>query len=186
MTDSRATNPTSSGPSLLDKSTAKPGDVDMSIFDKKKGQSASSQGGGQTSQGTVNSEYLKQTREDDPWPTGSSGAAPGGTGAPATKKVELSSCKISTPVEELATDKPFEATCDVKVLDPSKPPENFTVHFKLFASIAQEDGSFGTAQFMEVKAEGAANKTDATQTVKAKANLVSPTPPVKRGTRLWN
>ncbi|MEN9306430.1 MAG: hypothetical protein RL173_362 [Fibrobacterota bacterium] len=184
MTDSRATNPTSSGPSLLDRSTAKPGDVDMSIFDKKKGQSASGQGGGQNGQGTVNSEYLKETREDDPWPAGSSGASPGGTTAQSTKKVELSSCKISTPVEELATDKPFEATCDVKVLDPSKPPENFTVHFKLFASIAQEDGSFGTAQFMEVKAEGAANKTDATQTVKAKANLVSPTPPVKRGTKI--
>jgi len=187
MPDTRATNLSASGvptgPSLLDKSKAKPGSIDMSIFEKKKGQGAASQST-QSSQGTVNSNYLQQTREDDPWPNGSSGANAQGNATQAAKKVEITNCRISTPPEDLATDKPFEATCDVKVLDPSKPPDNFTVFFKLFASIAQDDGSFGAPQFMEVQVEGAANKTDATQTVTAKGNLVSPTPPVKRGTKI--
>ena len=61
----RASNP--SGAKLLDQSTAHPGSIDKSIFEKKTGPAAGSSVG----QGTVNPNYLKECREDNPEPASS-------------------------------------------------------------------------------------------------------------------
>jgi hypothetical protein len=91
----RAQNP--SGPSLLDKSAAKSGSIDMSIFTKKSG----ADGPGQ---GTVSSDYLQKTREDNPDPETSK----------TTDSVTISNCKITTPLDRLAANRPFEMSVELK------------------------------------------------------------------------
>lgn len=171
----RATNPTNSGSMLLDRSTAKPGSIDKAVFEKKAGAATGSSVG----QGTVNPDYLKECREDNPEPTAGAGGGAGGA-APAAK-VTLTDCKITTPADRLATDKPFEMSCDV---EKTGAPENFTVYFKLFCSIVDVDGTESAPRFMNTQMEGTANRTDVKQTVTAKGTLVSPVPAVRRGTIL--
>lgn len=176
--NTRAVNPNASGTMLLDKSTAKPGNVDLGIFEKKSGSGSK----GQLGQGAVNPNYLKECREDNPEPAGPAGTGSGGGASGATvPKVDLSECKITTPPDQLATDKPFEMSCKVKK---TGDPKNFTVFFRLFCSITQPDGTESTPQFMNVQCEGTANKTDVEQVVVAKGTLASPVPPVPRGTKL--
>ncbi|HQF54875.1 MAG TPA: hypothetical protein PK208_07145, partial [Fibrobacteria bacterium] len=79
----RATNPTNSGSMLLDRSTAKPGSIDKAVFEKKTGAAAGSSVG----QGTVNPDYLKECREDNPEPA--AGAGGGAAGAAPAAKVTL-------------------------------------------------------------------------------------------------
>ncbi|MEK7392331.1 MAG: hypothetical protein AAB214_07170, partial [Fibrobacterota bacterium] len=85
----RAENP-ASGVSLLQKSTAKPGSVDMSIFEKKGAGQGGASGSSSISQGTTSSDYLQRTREDNPEPSAES----------PTESVTLSNCKITTPTEK--------------------------------------------------------------------------------------
>lgn len=171
----RATNPTNSGSMLLDRSTAKPGSIDKAIFEKKSGSESS----GQVGQGTVNPNYLRECREDNPEPAAGAGA--GGAGAAPATKVTLTDCKITTPPDQLTTDKPFEMSCDV---EKTGDPKNFTVFFKLFCSIVQADGTESAPKFMNTQMEGTANRADVKQTVTAKGTLVSPVPAVRRGTVL--
>lgn len=78
------------GSSLLDKSTAKPASIDMSIFEKKSN----------AGQGSVSSDYLQKTREDNPEPDES-----------ANKKttVSLAGCKFTTASDDLEIEDEFQA-----------------------------------------------------------------------------
>lgn len=96
----RASNP--SGAKLLDQSTAHPGSIDKSIFEKKTGTATGSSVG----QGTVNPNYLRECREDNPEPASS--AAP-------QDQVALSNCRFLTPVEDLRCNEMFEMAVDAKV-----------------------------------------------------------------------
>ena len=125
MPDTRASNPTSSGPSLLDKSTARPADVDMAIFEKNQAQSGSaSTGGSQKSQGAVNSNYLEECRRDNPSPADEK---------TAKRTVTLSDCRIDTPQEDLATDQPFKMSCVATSSDGK--PVTSGVTFRLYCTL---------------------------------------------------
>ncbi|MEN9306435.1 MAG: hypothetical protein RL173_367 [Fibrobacterota bacterium] len=125
MPDTRASNPTSSGPSLLDKSTARPGEVDMAIFEKNQAQSGSAtSGGSQKSQGAVNANYLEECRRDNPTPADEKSAK---------RTVTLSDCRIDTPSEDLATDQPFKMSC-VATSSNGKPVTG-GVTFRLFCTL---------------------------------------------------
>ncbi len=104
MSDLRAKNG-GFGSSLLDKSTAKPGSVDMSIFAPK---STSAR------EGTTSSDYLKRTREEDPWPADS---------GKSNFSLVLSECKFVTPVADLAIGKPFEASCRCQTVNNCSPTQ---------------------------------------------------------------
>lgn len=116
MATPRAVNPT--GAKLLDESKAHPGSLDKSIFDKK-----SSGSNGATGQGTVNDNYLKECREDNPEPSSPS--------SETKNQVQLSNCRILTPVEELRLNQEFEMAVDLKKLDPAAAS---TANFALFAT----------------------------------------------------
>lgn len=125
MPDTRASNPTSSGPSLLDKSTARPADVDMAIFEKNQAQSGSAtSGGSQKSQGAVNSNYLEECRRDNPSPADEK---------TAKRTVTLSDCRIDTPQEDLATDQPFKMSCIATSSDGK--PVTSGVTFRLYCTL---------------------------------------------------
>lgn len=115
MATTRAVNP--SGAKLLDESKANPGALDKSVFEKKQ---ASSSGPGQ---GTVNDNYLKECREDNPEPASQA--------ADARSQVQLSNCRILTPLEELRLNQEFEMAVDLKKLDPAAAS---TANFSLFAT----------------------------------------------------
>lgn len=116
MATPRAVNPT--GAKLLDESKAHPGSLDKSIFEKK-----SSGSNGATGQGTVNDNYLKECREDNPEPSSQS--------SETKNQVQLSNCRILTPVEELRLNQEFEMAVDLKKLDPAAAS---TANFALFAT----------------------------------------------------
>jgi hypothetical protein len=121
----RASNP-DTGASLLDRSTAKPGSLDLSIFEKNS--KAGSSRGRPIGQGTVNSNYLQQCREDNPAPP------------PAAKKasIRLSKCKISTSKEKLNIDKPFDITCQVEFIN-DYTPTNAKVSISFVTRIEGKD-----------------------------------------------
>lgn len=104
MSDLRAKNG-GFGSSLLDKSTAKPGSVDMSIFGPKSTPAR---------EGTTSSDYLKRTREEDPWPADS---------GKSNFSLVLSECKFVTPVADLAIGKPFEASCRCQAVNNCSPTQ---------------------------------------------------------------
>ncbi len=159
--DSRATNP--SGASLLDRSTAHPGSIDKSIFEKKSNRS----GGNATSQGTVNPDYLRECREDNPEPASQSAAA---------AAVTLSNCRITTDPAQLATDQPFAMEVDLQ-----GPAEATTgsVSFRLFCTFPKADGTTITED-QSATFDGPVKNGKATATGK----LLSPKTLVKPGTLL--
>jgi outer membrane protein OmpA-like peptidoglycan-associated protein len=152
---SRAINPTS-GASLLDRSKATPGSVNMAIFEKKTA----------AGQGTVNSNYLQQTREDNPEPVADQAAT----------TVTLSNCKITTDPEKLAAEQPFEMSVDIKGPDGST---SGTVTFNLFCCIPKADGT-ETVEDESSPATGTVKDGSAV----ARGTLVSPKDPVAAGTKL--
>jgi len=165
----RAFNPT--GPSLLDKSKAQPGNVDMSIFAKKgsgQGQAGQANAGGSSKvgQGTTNSDYLRQTREDNPAPEKDS----------KTESVTLSNCRIDTDPSKLAAEQPFEMSVELK--GPGSATTG-TVTFNLLCSVPKPDG---TEEIKDLSSPFQA----ATKEGKAQASgkLAGPNPPVKPGTKL--
>jgi len=144
------------GQSLLDKSTAKPGIVDMSIFDKKT----------KLGQGTVGSGYLKQTKADNP-------------DNPDNQKpnsVTLSNCKITSDPAKLATDQPFEMSVDVKS---SEGAASGTVTFNLFCVLPKANG---TEEVEDESSPSQAQVKDGKAVATGK--LVSPKNPVDAGTKL--
>ncbi|MEN9306187.1 MAG: hypothetical protein RL173_119 [Fibrobacterota bacterium] len=89
-----------SGPKLLDQSNAHPGNVDLSIFERRAANTNSSSSG----QGTVNSQYLTECRQDNPDPPATTATA---------GRATLSGCRVTTPVEELRLNEDFEVAVDV-------------------------------------------------------------------------
>jgi len=144
------------GGSLRDKSSAKPGSIDMSIFDKKD----------KLGQGTTNSDHLKKTREEDPWPSEQT----------KSNSVSLSNCKISTDPAKLNTNQPFEMEVDVKSSEGSV---SGTVTFNLFCVIPKANGS------EEVEDESSPSQAQVKDgKAVATGKLVSPKHPVNVGTKL--
>ncbi len=157
----RANNPF--GVSFLDKSTAHPGSLDKSIFEKKSSRS----GNGNTSgEGSVNPNYLKECREDNPEPAGQS----------ATAKVTLSNCRITTDPAQLATDQPF--AMEVILQGPAEATTG-SVSFRLFCTIPKPDGTT-TVEDQSANFDGLVKDGKATATGK----LLSPKTLVKPGTPL--
>lgn len=115
MATTRAVNP--SGAKLLDESKAHPGSLDKSIFQQRQ---SSSSGAGQ---GTVNDNYLRECREDNPEPASQA--------TDATSQVQLSNCRILTPVDSLKLNEDFEMAVDLKKLDPAAAS---TANFSLFVT----------------------------------------------------
>lgn len=164
----RASNPASS--MLLDRSTAHPGNFDKSIFARTSG--SGSQGGSAsgrtTSQGTVNSNYLRECREDNPEPANQDAQ---------TRSVTLGKCCIETPLEQLATDQPFEMSVDVATGD-GKPAAG-KVSFRLFCCTTKSDGT-ESSQDQSLLFTGDTKNGKAI----AKGTLISPKQPVPAGTKL--
>lgn len=132
----RAENPNSlsgpTGPSLLDQSNATPADINPEIFKSRNPER-------QPTEGTVSSDYLKRTREEDPWPAESS-CAPKTNAPPKSATVTLSDCRIDTPTEDLATDQPFQMSCQATTSDGS--PLKGDIRFKLYCTLPD-----GTEEF---------------------------------------
>jgi hypothetical protein len=155
MNDLRASN-RSTGPSLLDKSTAKPGSVDMSIFEKKP----------KSGQGTVSSDYLKQTKADNP----------GNPDNQKSNSVTLSNCVITTDPAKLASEQPFDMSVDVKATDGAA---SGTVTFNLFCVLPKQDGT------EEVEDESSPSQGQVKDgKAIATGKLVSPKKAVEAGTKL--
>jgi len=157
----RASNP--SGSSLLDKSTAHPGNVDMSIFDKKSGQNANERIG----QGKVSSNYLQQCREDNPEPPP----------AAARASVQLSECKINTPSDRLDVGKDFEVLCRVDFINDYTPTNAKVIlsFITKFEELEEEcEGSFS----------GILNLDTKSQTMAITGKLPSPPSKPNKGTKV--
>ncbi len=158
----RAINPT--GSMLLDRSTAHPGSIDKSVFEKKTGSAAGSAVG----QGSVNPNYLKECREDNPEPT------------PAdeqTKSVALGNCKITTPPEDLVVDQPFEMSVEAKS---TSGPASGQATFRLFCTIPDPAGGAPKCEDQSLSFSGKVVDGLA----KASGKLISPKKPVPAGTKL--
>lgn len=162
MSIPRASNPTS-GPSLLDRSSAHPGSIDMAVFQKKSGGGA---GSGQiTGQGTVNSNYLKECREDNPEPSTQDAAA----------TATLLNCKIDTPPEKLVVDQPFEMSVEAT----GEGVAGGAITFRLFCATASADGK---ETFEDQSAVWSARAKDGKATFQGE--LLSPKKSVPLGTKL--
>lgn len=146
----RAVNPINaagSSGSLLDSSTAKPHSIDMRIFDKKSANGSAN--GAPIGQGTVNPSYLKECREEDPWPADSSCAPGSAARSRASANVVLSDCRIDTPEEDLATDQPFSMSCEARSQDGN--PITGSVCFRLFCITAPDKPPEDTYHTVEGK-----------------------------------
>lgn len=165
----RATNPTSlngpTGPSLLDQSKATPSDINPEIFKSRNPER-------QPTEGTVSSDYLKRTREEDPWPAESSCAPKSNTSA-KTATVTLSDCRIDTPTEDLATDQPFQMSCQATTTDGS--PLKGDIRFKLYCTLPD-----GTEEFTNHTVIAKRNG----ERYSAEGTLFSPKKPVEWGASL--
>jgi outer membrane protein OmpA-like peptidoglycan-associated protein len=162
MSGPRASNPTT-GPSLLDRSSAHPGSIDMAIFQKKSGGGAGS--GQTTGQGTVNSNYLKECREDNPEPSTQDAAA----------TATLLNCKIDTPPEKLVVDQPFEMSVEAT----GEGVAGGAITFRLFCATASADGK---ETFEDQSAVWSARAKDGKATFQGE--LLSPKKSVPLGTKL--
>ena len=162
MNSPRASNPTT-GTSLLDRSSAHPGSIDMAIFQKKSGGGAGS--GQTTGQGTVNSNYLKECREDNPEPSAQDAAA----------TATLLNCKIDTPPEKLVVDQPFEMSVEAT----GEGVAGGAITFRLFCATASADGK---ETFEDQSAVWSARAKDGKATFQGE--LLSPKKSVPLGTKL--
>lgn len=162
MSGPRASNPTT-GPSLLDRSSAHPGSIDMAVFQKKSGGGAGS--GQTTGQGTVNSNYLKECREDNPEPSTQDAAA----------TATLLNCKIDTPPEKLVVDQPFEMSVEAT----GEGVAGGAITFRLFCATLSADGK---EAFEDQSAVWSARAKDGKATFQGE--LLSPKKSVPLGTKL--
>lgn len=146
----RAANPidaAGSSGSLLDRSTAKPHSIDMRIFDKKSDDSPAK--GARIGQGTVTPSFVRKCHEEDPWPADSSCAPRSAARSSVGAKVVLSDCRIDTPEEDLATDQPFEMSCEARSEDGN--PITGSVYFRLFCITAPDKPPEDTHHAVEGK-----------------------------------
>ncbi|MCB9495795.1 MAG: peptidoglycan-binding protein [Fibrobacteria bacterium] len=90
------------GPSLLDRYQGKP------VGDIRFPKAATPQ------RPAVDPDYLAKTRENDPWPEGSSCAPPSDKPSATTPSVVLSNCRFLTPTDQLRFNEPFEMAVDVR------------------------------------------------------------------------
>lgn len=159
-----------SGSMLLDQSQAHPGSLDLSIFQKKAaaGGSGGAAGSGSASQGSVNPNYLKECREDNPDPASSQ---------ETTKSVILSACSIDTPPDQLRTNQPFEMSVQAKSSDGSVPAGK--VSFRLFCMVPKAGGA-EEAEDQSVLYTGLVKDGKAS----AQGKLVAPKKSVPSGTKL--
>ncbi|MCB9495800.1 MAG: peptidoglycan-binding protein [Fibrobacteria bacterium] len=96
------------GPSLLDRYQGKP------VGDIRFPKAATPQ------RPAVDPDYLAKTRENDPWPEGSSCAPPSDKPPATTPSVVLSNCRFLTPPDQLRFNEPFEMAVDVRRTAPGK------------------------------------------------------------------
>ena len=166
----RAINPT--GSMLLDRSSAHPGSIDKSIFENKSGSSSggTARTGSQqaASQGTVNPNYLRECREDNPEPAPTDGQ---------TESVVLVNCKITTPPENLVVDQPFDMSVEAKT---ANGPASGQAMFRLFCAIPDSAGGPPKCEDQSLSFSG--KITDGV--AKASGKLISPKKPVAAGTKL--
>lgn len=88
-------------PTLMDTSKARPtGPIDWSRFKRKNADS-------RLGEGTTNSNYLQETREQDPWPEEQADTE--------EMVVQLSKVRFETPTDQLQTNQPFQMSCEVKI-----------------------------------------------------------------------
>lgn len=155
---------------LMDRSNAHPGNIDKSFFAKTSGSGSGSGASGAraTNQGTVNSNYLRECREDNPEPAQQDARS---------RPVVLGKCRIETPPDKLATDQPFEMSVEVAT-DDGKPAAG-EVRFRLFCGTTKPDGT-ESSQDQSLVFSGDARNGKAV----AKGTLVSPRQPVPAGTVL--
>jgi len=164
----RAINPT--GSMLLDRSAAQPGSIDKSVFEKRSG---SPNGGGTGSrqpsgQGTVDPDYLKECREDNPEPSRKNDQ---------TESVILGNCRITTSPDKLVIDQPFDMAVEAKT---ANGPASGQTTFRLFCTIPDPAGGASKCEDQSLSFSG--KITDGV--AKASGKLISPKKPVAAGTKL--
>jgi len=159
----RAINPT--GAMLHhDRSSAKPGGIDAPVSERKSGKASI----GSANAGTVNSDYLKECREDNPEPEATESK---------TESVVLGNCKIATPPENLVLDQPFDMVVEAK--NGSGQAAGQAV-FRLFCTIPDHAGGPSRCEDQQLSFSGNISNGEA----KASGKLVSPKDPVAAGTKL--
>jgi len=153
------------GASLLQKSKANPGSVDMSIFQKKGGGQGGA-GGSRRGEGTTSSDYLEKTRQENPDVESNA----------RTESVSLSNCRIATDPAKLAVNQPFEMSVDLKG-DEGAIAGSIT--FNLFCVVQKADGG---EEIQDLSASTQASAKSGTVVVEGR--LVGPKSPVDPGTIL--
>jgi hypothetical protein len=107
------------GSSLLDKSTAHPGNIDMSVFAPPQPKVA---------QGTVSDDYLVRCREEDPWPTETTPVASGTKEKPTENAAEPETKSVTKLVLTVFTDGTMnDADADIKTGTQSNVAKLFTL-----------------------------------------------------------
>ncbi|MCB9495775.1 MAG: peptidoglycan-binding protein [Fibrobacteria bacterium] len=148
-----------SGPSLLDRYKGKPvGEIRFPT-------AAAPQ------RPAVDPDYLAKTRENDPWPEGSSCAPPSDKPPAATNSVVLSNCRFLTPTEQLRFNEAFEMAVDVRRTAPGRTRRAF---FDLHQSWIRD--GVPEEQSIVRGIEGFPDSDGETHTVKAKDVLETAMP----------
>ncbi len=116
----------------------------------------------QDKEGATSSNYLQQTRADNPEPSKS----------PDAGGVRLSECRFETPVDKLRLSGEFEMSCKVDATG-SEPPKDLNVIFRLYCTGLDAKGAKAEE---DLKANWSAKlaKKAGSQVVKAKGTLFRP------------
>ncbi|MCB9495769.1 MAG: glucosaminidase domain-containing protein [Fibrobacteria bacterium] len=119
----------------------------------------------------VDPDYLRKTRENDPWPEGSSGAPPSQKPPEPANAVALSNCRFLTPPDQLHFNETFEMAVDVRRTAPGKTRRAF---FDLHQSWIRD----GVPEEISIVKgiEGFPDSDGTTHTVKAKEVLETAMP----------
>ncbi|MCB9497502.1 MAG: peptidoglycan-binding protein [Fibrobacteria bacterium] len=142
------------GPSLLDRYKGKPsGDIRFPTASAPQ-------------RPAVDPDYLAKTRENDPWPEGSSCAPPSEKPSSPTPSVVLSNCRFLTPPDQLRLNEPFEMAVDVRRIAPGKVRRAF---FDLHQSWIRD--GVPEEQSIVRGIEGFPDSDGTTHTIKAKEAL---------------
>jgi hypothetical protein len=113
-------------------------------------------------EGATSSNYLQQTRADNPEPAPSSSAG----------SIRLSECRFETPIDKLRLSESFGMSCKVDASG-SEPPKDLNVTFRLFCSGVDAKGAKTEEDLKANWSAKLANKTGS-QVVAAKGTLFRP------------
>ncbi len=116
----------------------------------------------QDKEGATSSNYLQQTRADNPEPSKS----------PDAGGVRLSECRFDTPVDKLRPSGEFEMSCKVEASG-SEPPKDLSVIFRLYCTGVNAKGAKVEEDLKANWSAKLAKKTGS-QVVKAKGTLFRP------------